>query len=265
VTAAPLELRGLERLDRATFTERLAAQWEPGDHLAMIGPTHRGKSTLLAKVLPATNFDAAVLLCPKGPDPAYAKLGARTRSWPPRRQRLEVVAELFGWPAPTGAEEAARPRVWKFDTLPLSQKPADWQNMREAFAKVLGEAVNTKRKNSTKTKSLLIVVDDSRLVCDPRRLRLEAEVVTGLIVGRSKRVSIANMFQAPRWVPREGLDQITQGLVWNNEDRDVAMRLSEVSGYDPRQFMAWLRGLDNFHECLWFDVKHRTIAVVESA
>lgn len=251
----------LERLNRAAFTERIAAQWEPGDHLAMIGPTHRGKSTLLSTIIPATQFDTVALLCPKGKDPAYAKLGASTKSWPPRRSRLELAGELFGWPSAQHSSDEDKPRVWRLDVLPLTNKPADWANMRKVFADVLGEA--TRRSNTPKS-SLLVVLDDSRLICDPRRLKLEAEVVTGLIIGRSKKVSIANMFQAPRYVPREGLDQITHGIIWPNEDRDVAMRLAEVSGYDRAEFMGWLRGLSNYHEALWFDVRARTIAVVES-
>lgn len=258
----PAERTGqLERLPRAEFVQRIGEQWEAGDHLAMIGPTHRGKSTLFSAMLPHTCFDVVAILCPKGKDPAYAKLGASTKSWPPRRQRLEVVAELFGWPHATNTDENEKPRVWRLDALPLTNKPADWANMRKVFSDVLSEA--TRRKNNPKT-SILVVLDDSRIICDPRRLRLEAEVVTGLIIGRSKKVSIANMFQAPRYVPREGLDQITHGIVWPNEDRDVAMRLAEISGYDRAEFMGWLRGLGNYHEALWFDVRSRTIAIVES-
>jgi hypothetical protein len=250
---------GLPRLSRSAFRDALAEQWEPGDHMSLVGPTHRGKSVLFASILPAMRqFPTVAILCCKGRDPAYQKLGRSSKVWPPKQGRAEAFADLLGFPSQADDE---KPRIWRVDQLPL-RTGADWAKMRAVHGRVLSEAT-ARPEGGGKRGPLMIVVDDSRITCDARRLGLEAQVVSGLIIGRSKRVSMVNMFQAPRWVPREGLDQITHGLVWNNADHDTAKRLAEISGYERTDFLAWLRGL-SYYECLWFDVRAKTIAVVSA-
>lgn len=236
-----------EVIGRADFLAQLGAEWRPGDHLSCLGPTGRGKSTLIGELIPrATRHDVVAVLSPKGADPAYAALGHPTRVWPPRRHWTEQLGILI-----TGHdrhEEDPGPLVWRVE-VPI-RKPEDFIALRGLYSTVLHSILA--RPENVKT-SLMVVVDDSRFVCDPRSMRLEAPVRNGLIIGRSKKVTMVNNFQAPRWVPREGLDQVTHVLIWRNRDRDVAKRLTEISGsIDPREIEAAILNL-GYHDHLWVD------------
>lgn len=254
LTAYAREAGGrVERLTRAAFVDELAGSWRPGDHLSTIGPTGRGKSTLIGQLVAAQRtHDEIVILSPKGVDRAYAGLGHPTRVWPPRRPWEERAILALGL-RPDRHEEG--PKVWRLET-PV-RKIEDFARLgalyRAALASVLARRENARA-------SLMVVIDDSRFVCD--QLGATKLVTAGLIIGRSKRVSIVNNFQAPRFVPREGLDQITHAIIFRNRDRDVVKRLTDISGdLDPKLVESLLRSLD-YHEALWIDGRADRLAVV---
>jgi hypothetical protein len=235
----------IERMGRQEFLVELGGIWEPGDHLSALGPTGRGKSTLLGQLIPhAVKFDTAVILSPKGRDKAYGHLGHPTRDWPPKVPWDEKIRMLLGAPE---RHSEAKPKVWRVE-VPI-KRAEDIVNLRAAYTRVLNQ-VFTRRENERK--SLMIVVDDSRYVCDPRGMQLGPHVVHGLIIGRSKKISMVNNFQRPGLgVPREGLDQVTHALISKNRDRDTAKRLTEISGaIDPKELEAAITSLD-YYEVIW--------------
>lgn len=249
-----------ERIGRREFLAELGAGLRPGDHLSAIGPTGRGKSTTIGELIPhLRQFDEAVILSPKGRDPAYSKLGHPTPSWPPKMPLDERVKIFVGGDQRDRHRSQPGPKVWRIE-VPL-RKPEDFIKMRAAYSALLGGIMGRPERVRTRQ---LIVVDDSRFVCDPKSMGLEVPVRNGLIIGRSKGVSLVNNFQAPRWVPREGLDQITHGLIWRNRDRDVAKRLAEISGtIDPRELLDTITGLD-YHEMVWVDGRADVWRIVNS-
>jgi len=101
---APRSGRGPRRLSRAQAVGELAERWRDGDHVTAIGPTGRGKSTLIGQLVPACRFDRVVILTPKGPDRAYRQLGVVTRrpisytSHRPKHSDSEPVARRVQCP-----------------------------------------------------------------------------------------------------------------------------------------------------------------------
>lgn len=256
--------RAIPTISRDEFLPAFGKGWRPGDHLSLLGPTGRGKSTMIGQIIPhARKFDVVAILSPKGADPAYADLGHPTAVWPPKRTRAETFAVMFG--KRDDRHSGDGPKVWRVE-LPLPRKSRDpaalrphLARMRATYGAVLMEVMARRENPDT---SLAIVVDDSRYICDPKMLGLGPVVVQDLIVGRSKKVSIVNNFQAPRWVPREGLDQITHALIWRNRDRDVVKRLGEISGdLDLKLIEAAINGL-GYHDALWIDGRADRVVVV---
>lgn len=243
------------RLSRDDAVAELGKRWRPGDHLTLIGPTGRGKSTLMSQLLPHAQHDRIVLLCPKGADPAFAKLGYQTRVWPPKRPWQHQLRDLAGGQPDRHAEG---PQIWRVEMD--VRKLADFGHLAGVFGRVLDSALA--RPQNPKD-SLAVLLDDSRMITDKAYMGLSQVTVANLLIGRSKNVSIINNYQAPRWVPREGLDQGTQILMWKNRDRDVARRLSEVSDIDLSVFRSAMDGL-GYHECLWIDGLHDELFVVGS-
>ena len=232
------------RITREQATLELAKRWVPGDHLTLIGPTGRGKSTLLAGVLPHVAHDRVVILCPKGADPVFSELGHPTKLWPPKRGWRDIASDLFA-----GVEDrhAARPVVWRVE---LDVKGMDdFARMAHVFARVLRSAM---AREQNPPDSMAIVLDDSRIISDPKHMGLGQLVVGNMLIARSKRVSIVNNYQAPRWVPREGIDQATQIVMWQNRDRDVVKRLGEIGNLDLDLIRSTMGDLD-YHEALWID------------
>ena len=255
MTAAPTSA-SLPRISRDDFLADLGEQLQPGDHVTLLGPTGRGKSTVMGDLIPhLTNFDTVAVLAPKGRDPAYAELGHPTEVWPPRRTRGETFRVMFGRTPARHEDDGAK--VWRVE-VPI-RKTEDFLRLRGLYGSVLRSTLARKEGQRDR---LLIVVDDTRFVSDPKAMGLAPLVTQNLILARSKNVSIINNVQAPRWVPRETLDQVSHVLVFRNRDRDVAKRLTEISGaIDPRTVEAAIAGL-SYHDFLWVDGRNDRISYV---
>ena len=242
-------------LRRAEFLPEFAARWEPGQHVSLLGPTGRGKSTLMAQLLPlASSHEQAVIMAPKGRDPAFAALGRHTSRWPPKRPLGPLG--IF-----QNHDDKPRPEIWRLEIPPIKPSGGSpqaqeeavaryFRTMRGLFASVLAGAMA--RPEQPKD-SQVIILDDSRILSDPKQMNLGMLVTANMMIGRSKKVSVVNNIQAPRWVPRELLDQATHVLIWRNRDKDVVKRLAEISGeFEPKWIEEEIANLD-YHEALWID------------
>ncbi len=217
----------------------------------MIAPTGRGKSTLLSQIIPHTGFDRVVLLCPKGADPHYAKLGHTTTVWPPKLRWQDSLSMVFG------AEDRhrERPQVWRIEVD--IRKDADEALQAKLFHSVL---VDVRRRYQNQRDSIMVVLDDSQLISDQQDAtkRLVNHL---MLISRAKRASMVNMYQGPTFVPRRALDQPEHVLVWRNRDRDVARRLAEIADIDSSEMLGIMQGLE-FYESLWINARSDRLVII---
>ena len=205
------------------FLAWFADAWQPGQHIALIGPTGEGKSTLAGGILAQRKWVLA--LDPKGEDETLAKTGyTRLSKWPPPSRDRDRIAE--GKPARyiIGGPVRTRQEMDKHATL-----------MRTAIEAVRAEGGWT------------IYADEFQLLADRRMYGLDKEIEALLIAARSRGTSVVTSFQAPSWVPKAGTRQATFTVVWPTRSRDMIKVIAEAMGRDWRELCAAVDELPPFH------------------
>lgn len=197
--------------------------WEPGDHLALIGPTKSGKSTFAVAILPLRKWVLA--LDPKGGDSTLARLGVhgfeRLNSWPPSREQWRRIAE--GKPL-------------RLIVGPVVRTRADRPKLKKACQDAL--------RGSFDVGGFTVYVDEAQVAADARMMGLAADMETNMIAARDKGITMMTSYQAPRWVPRALADQSTWIAVWYTRDTDVVGRLAEITGRPKAELRGAVRSLE---------------------
>lgn len=81
-------------LEWEDFIEYFHDMWEPGQHMALIGPTGEGKTNFMVNLLPDRKY--AIALDPKGGDDTLAALekkGFEKTTWPLKDRHWQDMAE----------------------------------------------------------------------------------------------------------------------------------------------------------------------------
>lgn len=205
-------------------------EWEPGQHVTIIAPTHQGKTTVLCSLLNDCGRKYVLALDPKGGDSTLAGLG-----W----SRIDRLPDPDPWY-----------RFWHKD---IYERMADG----EPYRRIVGRIVHTKREldalkvdlrhtldRSFELGGFTVAVDEFQLLAAKSMMDLGTEVERLLIAARDKGVSVITLFQAPRWVPRAAVDQSEYCFVGLTRDRDVIDRLSEILGRERAEVEGAVQGLE---------------------
>lgn len=212
----PPEIAALEWDD---FLEWFWPRWEPGQHVAIVGPTGSAKTTVLVGILEGRKFGLA--FDPKGGDKTLSGLGwPRLTTWPPPQKVYDAMSE--GKPA-------------RFRVGPVVKTKQDLVTLR----RVLKAALDGAFVDGGWT----VAIDEFQVLADRRMMNLATEAETLLIAARNKGVSVVTLFQAPRWVPRAASDQATWVFVGLTQDTDVINRLGEILGRPREEIRGAVRGL----------------------
>ena len=206
------------------FLPFLKKRWEPGQHVALVGPTGTGKTTLMVGVLPQRKYVMA--LDPKGGDSTLSVLesrGFQRSEWPPSRQVRKDIEE--GKPA----RLIIGSRIRTDEDLP---------RLRREMAQALKAAFNET--------GWTVYIDELQIVADARLMKLGPSVERNLIAARDRKVSMVMSFQRPANVPRSASEMSTWFIVLYTRDRDTVDRLAEMSGRPTAEMRGLVRGLPEF-------------------
>lgn len=214
------DVRQVERVDWSTFLRRF--RWKQGEHVALLGPTGRGKSTLAVEILKRRDF--VVVLDLKGDDPALTAAGYEPiRSWPVLDLEREAIRD----------GTSLRVRL----TVPVLAEAADtFARGRDVFRACI-EDIRTRGRWT-------IYVDELRVTAERRLFDLAPEIEALIMFARGKQGTVVSATQAPRYIPRSAYDQVRHVFIWPVRDRDGLRRIEEIAGLgtqyrDALVGMAW--------------------------
>lgn len=201
--------RTVRGIEWDAFRKEFAERWEPGEHLALIGPTGEGKTTFAAQILPSRKYVLA--LDPKGGDSTLSTLESRgferITSWPPPRAIRRRIEQ--GEPARLVVGQRIRSRE-------------DRPKLRELLAKTIDGAFTDG--------GWTLYIDELQVSADRRLMNLGPMIEENLIAGRDRGVSVVTSYQRPANVPRAASEMSTWLAVWYTRDVDVVDRLAQMSG-----------------------------------
>lgn len=213
-----------EAMPWGRFEPWFKKEWQQGEHVAVVGPTGFGKTTVVVNLLQMRRH--ALALDVKGGDKTLAKLQAKgfaRVSWPLEGSNARRV---YGKGENGQFIVGHRPR--DVEGLPA---------LRATIARCLHDVFSEG--------GWTVYVDELQMAASPKRemMNLGGIIELNLIAARDRGVSILTSFQAPRWVPRAASDQASWLFVFPTRDREVVDRLAEMAGRPREEVQGAIRGL----------------------
>lgn len=220
--------RTVRGVEWSAFLREFAERWEPGEHVALVGPTGEGKTTFAAHILGSRKYVLA--LDPKGGDSTLSMLERRgyerITSWPPPRAVRRRIEQ--GEPARLIVGQRIRSR-------------SDRAKLRETLANTIDGAFEDT--------GWTLYIDELQVAADRRLMNLGSMIEENLIAGRDRHVSVVNSYQRPANVPRAASDQATWLVIWYTRDIDVVARLAEMTGRPRAEIKGAIGQLERY-SCL---------------
>lgn len=191
--------------------------WNQGEHVAIVGPTGAGKTTLVRELLPYRK--ASLILGTKIDDPQYHNLIKSGF------KRVQTVRDI-------------RPGEHKILLWPKQGK--DILETEVIQKKAIREALNA----VIRQKAWTVVFDEAKYISE--HLGLKRELTFCLEQLRSIKSTIICGVQRPTWIPPSTLPNSTHVFIWKTTDINDARKLAEIGGVDAHDVRDVARSLDDF-------------------
>lgn len=208
--------------------------WRQGQHVALIGPTGSGKTTLALALLPIRKYITVLATKPK--DSTLQAFG-----------KSEGFKRYPVWPD-LDADLSPRRLIWP-DATKLYSAGRQRHEFQRALQQIYQEG------------GWCVYIDELWFII--HHLKLELEVRTYLQQARSNNISLVVSTQRPAFVPLEVYDQSTHLFFWRDNDERNLQRISGISWLNANYVRTIVASLEP-HEVLyihtWSGTMKRTIA-----
>lgn len=203
---------------RRDFLQEFRHTYQPGQHLTMIGPTQRGKTTLCLQLLQQVISPRLKCVILAGKPPGRDG----TMATAPEVLNLRVVEE---WPPEYNYRDRKRNGYVLRPKHSMSDLEADEDNLRQEFRKAM--LANYKSK-----KPVITVVDEAHHVQNDLGLKreYEAALMRGAPIDAEW-----SLIQRGRFMSYLAYDAPEHLFLFYDPDRSNIRRYSEMGGIDPRQ------------------------------
>lgn len=177
--------------------------WKQGEHVAMIGPSGQGKSTLAQKTMDIRSY--VVVFVTKARDPLMRTL---------EKEGYKRVQEFIGQPD-IYPRQLLVPHSGK-GTSPYKMKVAQRKAFENAIYQIFDAGMWT------------VWLDEGRYITDT--LNLQGDVEFLFLQGRALKISVVFLTQRPAKVPLEVYDQSTHLFIWRDNDETNRRRIGGIAG-----------------------------------
>lgn len=204
--------------------------WRQSQHVALIGPTESGKSTLQYSILPRRKYVTFFATKPRDRTlDAFAAKGGfvRIEDWPPRRGRGRIKGR------PYTPDEMPRRLLWP-DATRMS--PETMAHQREVFLRAFHDIYGAG--------GWCVVWDEFWMMCSILGLEKEARIM--LQQARSNDISFVIGAQRPSRIPLEVFDQTTHLFFWRDNDEANLKRMGGIGWMSANEIRAFVANLEPF-------------------
>ena len=217
---------------------RLGPPWQPGEHMALDGPTGEGKTTHAVGILSTRKYVLA--LDPKGEDETLSQSGyVRVRSmWQDSlRWRIAHREDSKTW-------DMIHRRIDDGEDAKVIVGGGSNSDAEDiALQKLMREAITYSRHSGGWT----LYVDEFELLSSQRMFNEGPRIERMLITARRKKTSVVTTFQAPAWISQHATRQARRAVKWPTGDRNMIKKLAEAMGRDWRELGSAVDQLPPFH------------------
>lgn len=217
---------------------QLGPAWQPGEHMALDGPTGEGKTTHAVGILSVRKYVLA--LDPKGEDETLSASGfLRVRSiWEDSlRWRLAHRDDAKTWADVHKLIDEGRPAK----VIVGGGSSTDEEDV--ALERLMRESITYARHAGGWT----LYVDEFELLSSQRMFNQGPRIERMLITARRRKTSVVTTFQAPAWISQHATRQSRRAVKWPTGDRDMVIKLSRAMGRDWREVAQAVDLLPPFH------------------